>query len=87
MEVAKQEMTKGRVEEERRERDINADKLVTIAQFQEQLQIERGHSAELERKLDEARLEIAAVKARNKTLCGILGQGESKSVECICFDK
>lgn len=46
--------------------------------FQEKYEKEMAKNAALQLELAKAKKEIAAVKSRNKTLCSILGNGESK---------
>lgn len=74
----KKELLKGKVEEERKDREVDIEKVISIAQCQEKLKLEKQRNADLQRQLEKAKAEIVTVKARNKMLCTILGQGESK---------
>lgn len=53
---------------------------VTIAQFQAELEKQRVETMELRENLDQARAEIITVKTRNKKLCSLLGNCESKLI-------
>lgn len=75
---AKEELTKEQVLQKRKEREANIEEIITIAHYQQKLEKEIEKNAILQVELDKAKKEIAAVKSRNKTLCGILGHGESK---------
>lgn len=46
--------------------------------FQEKLKKEMEKNEQLQKELEEAKKEIGLVKKRNKTLCSMLSQGESK---------
>lgn len=71
------EIKKELIERNRKEREVNIDEIVTLAQCQEKLNCERLKNKELAKELEEARNEIVAVKKRNTTLYKMLSQGES----------
>ncbi|KAK9739768.1 hypothetical protein QE152_g8765 [Popillia japonica] len=75
---AKEEFTKEKVNENRKNRQANIEEIISSAQYQEKLLIERQKNTELREELEKLKIEIADVKKRNKTLCGILGHGEMK---------
>ncbi|XP_018580071.1 G kinase-anchoring protein 1-like isoform X2 [Anoplophora glabripennis] len=75
---AKQELKKEKLEEKRRERASNIEEVISLAQAQEKLEIEKAKNEQLQQELEEAKKEIALVKKRNTTLCSMLSQGEMK---------
>lgn len=77
-ETAKKEITKEKVEQNRKKRQETFEEVISLAQCQEKLEAERAKNAILEKELEEARHEIALVKKRNTTLCSMLSQGEMK---------
>lgn len=79
IEVAKKEVTKGKIEEKRREREANIEEVISVAHLQEKLSQMEERNNLLQKQLDEAKIEIATVKSRNKMLCNILGHGESNN--------
>lgn len=75
---AKKELQRDQQIEKRNKHEANIDEIITLAQYQEKLELERAKNILLQKALEKAKLEVAAVKDRNKTLCDILGHGESK---------
>ncbi|KRT79280.1 hypothetical protein AMK59_6689, partial [Oryctes borbonicus] len=75
---AKEVYTKDKINENRKNRQANIEEIISSAQYQEKLLIERRKNAELREELEKLKGEIADVKSRNKKLCGILGHGEMK---------
>lgn len=55
------------------------DETITISQLQEKLDKQISENRTLKEELEKCKKEMLAVKDRNKTLCGILAHGESKS--------
>ncbi|KAJ8918082.1 hypothetical protein NQ315_011539 [Exocentrus adspersus] len=82
----KQELKKEKMEEKRRERANNIEEIISMAQAQEKLEIEKAKNQRLRQELDEARKEIALVKKRNTTLCSMLSQGEMKDKVAVLLE-
>lgn len=76
--AAKEEFNKELIIEKRKKREVNIDKIITLAQCQEKLEEEKAKNFALQLELDKAKEEVVAVKERNRALCSILGQGEMK---------
>lgn len=77
-ESAKKEITKERVEQNRKKRQEAFEEVISLAQCQEKLEAERAKNFLLEKELEDAKKEISLVKKRNTTLCSMLSQGEMK---------
>ncbi|CAG9766827.1 unnamed protein product [Ceutorhynchus assimilis] len=78
-ENTKKIITKDKVEQNRKKRqDVVVPEVISLAQCQEKLELERAKSAALEKDLELAKQEIARVKKRNGMLCSMLKQGEMK---------
>lgn len=78
VQTVKKEITREKIEENRKKRQEKFDEVVGLAQLQEKLEEERQRNINLEKQLKEARKEISVVKKRNTTLCSMLSQGEMK---------
>ncbi|CAH0553838.1 unnamed protein product [Brassicogethes aeneus] len=85
-ESVKSEITKESVKAKRKEREINIDEVISIAQMQEKLEKEKANNAILTKELNEAKIEIASVKKRNSTLCSMLSQGEMKDKAAVLLE-
>nr|CAH7722383.1 unnamed protein product [Callosobruchus chinensis] len=83
---AKEEVKRERVEEKRRQRANNIEEIITLAQCQEKLEKEKQINEELRKELEEAKTIITTVKKRNKTLCGMLSQGEMKDKAAVLLE-
>lgn len=76
--ATKKELDKEQIKEKRKKREASIDKLISLVQCQEKLEVERAKRLAVQLELDKAKAEILSVKERNKTLCGILEHGKMK---------
>lgn len=78
VEDVKEALNREKFNDKVRERQNVMDEIISSAQYQEKLEIERNKNEALSKELEQSRAEITAVKERNKTLYTLLSTGEMK---------
>lgn len=75
---ARNEMLKEKINERVRNQKLQPDEVITRVQFADTLERKEKEITALKLEVTSLKQELLTVKSRNRKLCSILGQGESK---------